>query len=93
MYWGAIRSDGRKTLVKCPNTLNSISYLDILNRYNEKVHFPGLVFQQDSAHVHMASTIKNFFLRNEWEVLDWPPYNPDSNNIENLWAIVKRRLA
>ena len=44
IYWGAIRSDGQKMLVKCPNTLNRISYLDILNRYNEKMHFPGLVF-------------------------------------------------
>ena len=39
MYWGAIRSDGRKKQVKCPNTLNSICYLDILNRYNEKNAF------------------------------------------------------
>ena len=93
MYWGAIQSDGRKMLVKCPNRLNSISYLDILNRYNEKIHFPGLVFQQDNAPVHTASTIKNFFLENKWEVLDWPPYSPDLNIIENLWAIVKKRLA
>ena len=91
MYWGAIRSDGQKILVKCPNTLNS--YLDFLNRYNEKMHFPGLVFQQNNAPVHTASTIKNFSLENEWQVLDWPPYSPDLNIIMNLWAIVKRRLA
>ena len=40
-----------------------------------------------------ASIIKNFFRENEREVLDWPPYNPDLNIIENLWAIVKKRLA
>ena len=85
VYWGAIRSDGRKILVKCPNTLNS--YLDILNRYNEKLHFPGLVLQQDYAPVHTASIIKNFSLENEWQVLDWPPYSPDLNIIENLWAL------
>ena len=49
MFWGAIGSDGRKMLVKCPNTLTSSSYLDILKDNNEKVHFPGLVFQQDNA--------------------------------------------
>ena len=57
------------------------------------MHFPGLDFQQDNAPVHTASTIKNLFLEREWEVLDWPPYSPDLNIIENLWAIVERRLA
>ena len=93
MFWCAIRSDGRKMLVKCPNTLTSRSYLDILKDYNKKLHFPGLVFQQDNAPTHKASIIKIFFRENEWEVLDWPPYSPDLNIIENLWAIVKKRLA
>ena len=85
MFWGAIlRSNGRKMLVKCPNTLTSSSYLDILKDYNEKLHFPGSVFQQDNAPTHKASIIKNFFRENEWEVLDWPPYSPDLNIIENL---------
>ena len=25
-------------------------------------------------------------------VLSWPPSSPDANPIENLWAIIKRRL-
>ena len=93
MFWGAIRSDGRKMLVKCPNILTSSSYLDILEDYNEKLHFPGLVFQQDNAPTHKASIVKNFFRENELEVLNWPPYSPDLNIIENFWAIVKKRLA
>ena len=92
MFWGAIRLDGRKMLVKCPNTLTSSSYLDILKDYNKKLHFPRLVFQQDNEPTHKASIIKNFFRENEWEVLDWPPYSPDLNIIENLWATVKKRL-
>ena len=90
MFWGAIRSDGRKMLVKCPNTLTSSSYFDILKDYNEKLHFPGLVFQQDNAPIHKASIIKNFFRENEWEVLDWPPYSPDLNIIEPLGNCEKK---
>ena len=40
MFWCAIRSDGRKLLVKCPNKLNAVGYLEILKTYAEKMHFP-----------------------------------------------------
>ena len=77
-------------LAKCPNTLTSSSYLDILKDYSEKLHFPGLVFQQDNAPTHKAPIIRNFFGENEWEVLDWPPYSPDLNIIENLWQLWRK---
>ena len=35
-FWGAIRPNCRKMFVKCPNTLTSSSYLDILKDNNEK---------------------------------------------------------
>ena len=62
-------------------------------RLQQKLDFPFFVFQQDNAPTHKASIIKNFFRKNEWEVQEWPPYSPDLNIIENLWAIVKKRLA
>ena len=84
------KSTGRPPMLSEKNQRKLVN--DVL-KYPETLHFPGLVFQQDNAPTHKASIIKNFFRENEWEVLDWPPYSPDLNIIENLWAIVKKRLA
>ena len=59
MFWGAIRSDGQKLLVKCPHKLNAVSYLEILNIY-EKMHFLDIIFQQDNAPVHKSKIIGIF---------------------------------
>ena len=45
MFWGAIQSDGRKLHVKCPNKLSAVGYLEILNFYEEKMHFLDNIFQ------------------------------------------------
>ena len=66
MFWGAIRSDGRKLLVKCPNKLNAVGYLEILKIYEEKMRFLDLIIQQDNAPVHKSKIIGNFFQENEW---------------------------
>ena len=29
---------------------------------------------------------------NKWDILEWPPYSPGLNPIENLRAIIKKRL-
>ena len=92
MFWGKIQSDGRKLLVKCPNKLNALGYLEILNIYEEKMHFLDIIFQQDTALVHKSKIIGNFFQENEWKVLEWPAYNPNLNPIENLCAILMQLL-
>ena len=93
MFWGAIRSDGRKMLIKCPATLNSYGYLEILKQYDRHLNIPDLVFQRDNAPVHKSEVVRNFLAQEQWEVLDWPAYSPDLNPIENIWAIFKKKLA
>ena len=65
MFWGAIRSDGRKLRVKFPNKLNAVGYLENLKIYKEKMHFLDIIFQQDSAPVHKWKIIGIFFQENE----------------------------
>ena len=92
MFWGAIRSDGRKLLVKCLNKLNTVSYSEILKNYEEKMHFLDFTFivQQDNAPVHKSKIIGNFFQENKWKVMECPAYSPDLNPIENLCALLKQ---
>jgi len=58
-------------------------------------HFPngGAIFQQDGAPCHTAKSVKDFLRRKQVPLLDWPGNSPDMNPIENLWMIVKRRIA
>ncbi len=46
-------------------------------------------FQQDLAPAHTA---KSWLNDHGVGVLDWPAYSPDLNPIENLWAIIKRKM-
>ena len=90
MFWGAKQSDGRQLLVKCPNKLNAVDYLEILKIYEEKMHFLDIIFQQDNAPVDKLKIIDNFFQENERKVLKWTAYSPDLNPIENLRVILKQ---
>ena len=47
---------------------------------------------EDNAPCHKAIAIRNFVEQQRFQVLEWPPYSPDMSPIENLWAIVKRRV-
>jgi transposase len=47
---------------------------------------------QDGASVHTAHIIWRLLAEMGIEVMDWPPYSPDLNPIENLWALIKAKI-
>ena len=47
---------------------------------------------QDNAPIHSAKKVQDWLTRHGIIVLDWPPYSPDLNPIEQLWYHLKKAI-
>lgn len=98
MFWGAICGEGTVALVPINGTMTANKYVDTLNEnlvsfLDEQPLAVHYVFQHDNAPSHKARLTIDFLRENHIALLkDWPPYSPDLNIIENMWAFVKRKL-
>jgi transposase len=96
MFWGGIGRFGLTPLVKVDGRLNSILYQRLLTNYllpvGNQIGGNGWVFQQDGASCHRSRSTLGWFDRRNIELLDWPPYSPDMNIIENLWGQMVREV-
>lgn len=50
------------------------------------------IFQQDNAPIHKSAHTMDWFEDNQIRTIDWPPYSPDLNPIEQVWTHLKTKI-
>ena len=90
--WGCISSKGPGPIKVIRGTMDGDKYLQTLAEciipYKSEIG----VFQQDNRPPHKTHTVLKALSDAQIPVLDCPPYSPDVNCIENIWAILKDKV-
>lgn len=62
------------------------------SRLRAEIKRKELTFMQDNASCHTSRETKEFFKKQKFEPMFWPPSSSDLNPIENIWSVLKQGL-
>lgn len=92
MFWALFGHESRSELIAFDGRVNGLHIRDLYERVLPGLVQPGDIFMHDNAPVHTARIVKALLGELRIEVMEWPPYSPDLNPIENLWALMKEAI-
>ena len=97
MIWSCISVYGTGRVHVVENSMDANQYLRVLSEraVPQMREWFGSIegwFQQDLAPCHTAKRCAEFLQNQNVKVLEWPGNSPDLSPIENIWAVLKKRV-